>query len=116
MNGLIIIDEIQRVPELFALLRVLVDDEDANKQFLILGSASRGLIQQTSESLVGRIAHIELTPFTYNETHELDKLWLRVGFPRSYLANTRAINKSILFATINVFCCIPILCLMIIGL
>jgi predicted AAA+ superfamily ATPase len=88
LSGLIVIDEIQRAPELFTLLRVLVDEESANKQFLILGSASRELIQQTSESLAGRIAYIELTPFTYEETHDLEKIWLRGGFPRSYLANT----------------------------
>lgn len=88
LTGLIVIDEIQRAPELFTLLRVLVDEESTNKQFLILGSASRELIQQSSESLAGRIAYLELTPFSYAETDDLEKLWLRGGFPRSYLAET----------------------------
>ncbi len=88
LTGLIIIDEIQRIPELFSLLRVLVDEEFADKKFLILGSASRELIRQSSESLAGRIAYLELTPFSYAETQELQKIWLRGGFPRSYLADT----------------------------
>lgn len=87
LKGLIIIDEIQRVPELFPALRVLVDKENSEQHFLILGSASRELIHQSSESLAGRIFYIELTPFTLTETNNMDRLWLRGGFPRSYLAN-----------------------------
>jgi predicted AAA+ superfamily ATPase len=86
LKGLIIIDEVQRIPELFPILRVLVDQEKTDRHFLILGSASRELIRQSSESLAGRIAYMELTPFAYEETHELKNLWLRGGFPRSYLA------------------------------
>ncbi|HLB41461.1 MAG TPA: ATP-binding protein [Gammaproteobacteria bacterium] len=88
LSGLVVIDEIQRIPELFPILRVLVDQKNKKRRFLILGSASRKLIQQSSESLAGRIHYIELTPFSFEETHELEKLWLRGGFPLSYLART----------------------------
>ncbi|HEV2613260.1 MAG TPA: ATP-binding protein [Gammaproteobacteria bacterium] len=87
LEGLIVIDEIQRRPELFPVLRVLVDEKKA-KRFLILGSASRELIQQSSETLAGRIAYIELMPFSFPETHDLEKLWIRGGFPLSYLGKT----------------------------
>lgn len=83
---LIVIDEIQRRPDLFPILRVLVDRFKEKKKFLILGSASRDLIRQSSETLAGRIGYIELTPFTVFETHDIKKLWLRGGFPLSYLA------------------------------
>ena len=87
LRGLIVIDEVQRHPELFPILRVLVDDTDLEQQYLILGSASRELIKQSSESLAGRISYLELTPFMANEVGDLDKLWLRGGFPVSYLAS-----------------------------
>lgn len=83
---LIVIDEIQRRPELFPVLRVLVDEKP--RKFLILGSASRDLLKQSSETLAGRIGYIELPPFSITETKEDKKLWLRGGFPRSYLAST----------------------------
>lgn len=86
---LIVIDEIQRRPELFPVLRVLVDREK-NKKFLILGSASRDLIQQSSETLAGRIGYVELTPFSLFEVKDGAQLWLRGGFPRSYLADNEA--------------------------
>ena len=86
LEGLIIIDEIQRIKELFPVLRVLVDNPNLNQKYLILGSASQDLIRQSSETLAGRIEYIELTPFQYNEVRDLDKLWLRGGFPRSFLA------------------------------
>jgi predicted AAA+ superfamily ATPase len=85
-SDLIIIDEIQRRPELFPILRVLVDEKP--RKFLILGSASRDLLQQSSETLAGRIGYIELPPFSISETKEEKKLWLRGGFPRSYLASS----------------------------
>ncbi len=85
---LIIIDEVQLRPDLFPTLRVLVDERP--RKFLILGSASRDLLQQSSETLAGRIGYIELPPFSLAEAPELHKLWLRGGFPRSYLANTDA--------------------------
>lgn len=83
---LVVIDEIQRRPDLFPILRVLVDDPVKKYQFLILGSASRDLIQQSSETLAGRIGYIELPPFTLFEVSDADKLLMRGGFPRSYLA------------------------------
>lgn len=88
LTGLIVIDEIQKLPEVFPLIRVLVDSQKNRKKFLILGSASRDLIRQSSESLAGRISHIELTPFSLEEVHDLKKLWIRGGFPKSYLSDT----------------------------
>jgi len=87
---LIVIDEIQRRPDLFEILRVLVDREKTDRRFLILGSASRDLIRQSSETLAGRIGYIELPPFSLVETKKTTKLWLRGGFPRSYLASNDA--------------------------
>ncbi len=90
---LIVIDEIQRMPNLFPVLRVIVDDPGNTHAFLILGSASRDLIRQSSESLAGRIGYIDVMPFSIEETHESKKLWLQGGFPRSYLADS--LEKSI---------------------
>ncbi len=92
---LIVIDEIQRRPDLFPVLRVLADapvTTTKNRKFLILGSASRDLIRQSSESLAGRIGYIELPPFCLAEVKDDHKLWLRGGFPRSYLADTDALS------------------------
>lgn len=94
---LTILDEIQRAPDLFRVLRSLVDERvragEKAGQFLVLGSASRDLLQQSSESLAGRISYIELTPFSLDEVAAggkpaaaIDRLWLRGGFPGSYLA------------------------------
>lgn len=88
LQGLIVIDEIQYLPDLFKLIRVLVDKNSLQQKYLILGSASRELIQQSSESLAGRISYLELTPFSYSETGDLETLWLRGGFPKSFLAAT----------------------------
>ena len=88
LKGLIVIDEIQRVPEIFQLIRVLVDSDLKDKQFLILGSASRDLIHQSSETLAGRISYIEITPFSFHEVQDISQLWLRGGFPKSYLAHS----------------------------
>ena len=86
LEGLIIIDEIQRRPELFPTLRVLVD-EHKDRKFLILGSASQELIRQSSETLAGRISYMEMTPFQLMEDNiDLSGLWMRGGFPKSYLA------------------------------
>jgi uncharacterized protein len=87
-EGLIVIDEIQLRPDLFPVLRVLADKNKKKQKYLILGSASRDLIRQSSESLAGRIAYIELPPFSVFETHEIEKLWVRGGFPLSYLASS----------------------------
>lgn len=84
LEGLIIIDEIQRRPELFPYLRVLVD-RYPNRRYLILGSASRDLIHQSSETLAGRIGYIELTPFQLSECADQNRLWKRGGFPKSFL-------------------------------
>lgn len=83
---LIVIDEIQRRPELFPVLRVLVDDPKLKYTFLILGSASRDLIHQSSETLAGRIGYIYLPPFTLFEVQALSILMLRGGYPKSFLA------------------------------
>ena len=88
LSGIIIIDEIQRVPNLFPVLRVLVDQPNSKRKFLILGSASKDLIKQSSETLAGRIAYVELTPFSLDEVDDWNKLWLRGGFPNSYLAES----------------------------
>ena len=103
LSGLIIIDEIQRQPDLFPILRVLADDQNIKRQFLILGSASRDLIQQSSETLAGRIGYLELTPFTYLETGDLNRLWLRGGFPRSYLARSNDTSLAWREAYISTF-------------
>ena len=89
---LICLDEIQRMPELFPVLRSVIDRRGTNGQFLILGSASPELLRQSSESLAGRLVYFELSPFLVSEvvsggtSEDLRKLWRRGGFPRSYLA------------------------------
>jgi uncharacterized protein len=90
LEGLIIIDEIQRRPELFPLLRVLIDSPNQNRRWLILGSASGELLHQSSETLAGRLAYLEIQPFSLAETHESKDLWLRGGFPSAYLAKSNA--------------------------
>ncbi len=92
---LVVIDEIQLRPELFPVLRVLVDDPEKEYRFLILGSASRDLIRQSSQTLAGRIGYIELPPFTLNDVDDATKLLMRGGFPRSFLAQTD--DKSFLW-------------------
>src|SRR3990167_2259498 len=87
-HSLIVIDEIQLRPDLFKVLRVIVDMVTTKHKFLILGSASRDLIQQSSETLAGRIGYIELPPFALFEVHDYQFLWRRGGFPRSFLAST----------------------------
>lgn len=88
LKGLIVIDEIQRRPDLFPVLRALVDRSKKNTRFLILGSASRDLIKQGSETLAGRIRYIELSPFSKFEVKDSQKLWVQGGFPSSYLAKS----------------------------
>lgn len=94
LSGLIVIDEIQKIPQLFPSLRVLIDNRELDQKYLILGSASRDLIRQSSETLAGRIGYLELTPFSYSETHEMDKLWLRGGYPLSFLAKNENVSVS----------------------
>lgn len=90
LRGLVVIDEIQLRPELFAVLRVLVDQPTNEAKFLILGSASRDLIRQGAETLAGRIGFVEVFPFGLAETDDVERLWIRGGFPLSYLAQTEA--------------------------
>lgn len=90
-DKIICLDEIQLVPEIFSVLRSVIDKNRQNGKFILLGSASRDLIQHTSESLAGRIGMIHLAPFTINEVNgqegfALNSFWLRGGFPDSYLA------------------------------
>ena len=90
LRGLVVIDEVQRSPELFPILRVLADRMEPLARFLILGSASPDLLRQSSESLAGRIYYYELGGFDLDEVGvaEHERLWLRGGFPRSFLAGT----------------------------
>ena len=96
LRGLVVIDEIQRVPELFPVLRVLVDRPENGARFLILGSASRDLIRQSSETLAGRIGQIELTPLQLGETGpgSIQQLWMRGGFPPSLLAASEGASRQ----------------------
>ncbi len=91
-EGLIVLDEIQRAPDLFPVLRVLADRPNKKTKFLILGSASRDLIRQSSESLAGRISYLEMGGFTLDlvGVEKEEKLWIRGAFPRSFLAATEA--------------------------
>lgn len=87
LRGLVVIDEAQRKPGLFPVLRVLADRDDAPARFLILGSAAPELARQSSESLAGRVEVIEMRGFDLGEVgNAADALWLRGGFPRSFLA------------------------------
>ena len=88
LTGTVVIDEVQRKPDLFPLLRVLADRQQAVR-YLLLGSASPDLVKEVSESLAGRVAYHDLGPLAVDETgvREWRKLWLRGGFPRSYLAD-----------------------------
>jgi predicted AAA+ superfamily ATPase len=92
LRGLITIDEIQRSPQLFEILRVLVDRPRPVRRFLLLGSASPDLLRQSSETLAGRIVYHELQGFSLSEVgvENHRRLWLRGGFPRSYLARSQA--------------------------
>lgn len=90
LEGLVILDEIQYKPELFNVLRVLVDRPENRCKFLILGSASPHIIKKISETLAGRTEFIELSGFNLAECGEggMGQLWIRGGFPRSYLAGS----------------------------
>jgi uncharacterized protein len=91
---LVVLDEVQRRPDLFPILRALADEGGRNGRFLVLGSASPELLRQSSESLAGRIVYFELPPFTLAEVAarriETARIWLRGGFPRSALAPNAA--------------------------
>lgn len=88
-DKLICLDEIQLLPEFFSILRSEIDKDRRPGRFLLLGSASRDLIRQSTESLAGRIAYIDLTPFTAREVADVSRwsdIWLRGGFPESVLS------------------------------
>jgi hypothetical protein len=92
----IVIDEIQRKPELFEILRVLADRDNAKTRFLILGNASPALVKGVTESLAGRVAFIDVPGFSLAETSAdtLRKLWLKGGFPRSFLAPDPRVSQK----------------------
>lgn len=96
-DGLIVIDEVQRRPGLFPILRVLVDRSGEPGRFLLLGSASPALLRQAGESLLGRVEIVQVAGFDVQEISDaperysdeaVDRLWLRGGFPRSFLARS----------------------------
>lgn len=91
-RGLVVIDEVQRLPKLFEILRPLCDDPDRKAVFLLLGSAAPDLVKGVSESLAGRVQFVPVPGFSLAETgaENQDRLWLRGGFPRAYLAGSDA--------------------------
>ncbi|MCU0913084.1 MAG: ATP-binding protein [Planctomycetes bacterium] len=92
LRGLVVLDEIQRIPNLFPLLRVLVDRPQRPARFLVLGSASPELLRQSAETLAGRIVYHEVGGFSLEEVgvaHQ-SRLWIRGGLPRSFLARSAA--------------------------
>ena len=95
LSGLVVLDEIQLLPEIFPVLRVLADRRPLPARFLVLGSASPHLLRQSSESLAGRIAYHELGGLNVDEVGpiHLQDLWLRGGFPPSYLAATEGMSS-----------------------
>jgi predicted AAA+ superfamily ATPase len=90
LRGHVILDEIQRLPELYDVLRVLVDRPDNQSRYLVLGSAAPNIVKNVSETLAGRVEFVELSGFDLGEVgrDEKSKLWLRGGFPRSFLAGS----------------------------
>jgi len=96
LKGLVVLDEIQRMPNLFPLLRVLADRRPIRTRFLILGSASPDMLRQGNETLAGRIAFQTLDGLSLDEvgTKNHSKLWLRGGFPRSFLASTNTKSET----------------------
>lgn len=90
LKGIVVIDEIQTMPELFAVLRVLVDRPQNQTRFLILGSASPDIVRGVSETLAGRVEFIELAGFDLAEVgpERWEHLWVRGGFPRAFLADS----------------------------
>ena len=95
-RGLVVLDEIQRRPDLFPVLRVLADRRPLPCRFLVLGSATPDLLRQSAESLAGRIAFHELRPLSLDETgaEGLTRLWRRGGFPRAYLARSEQVSMD----------------------
>lgn len=104
-NELVVIDEVQRKPELFPLLRSLIDKDRRTGRFLLLGSSSPAIVQAASESLAGRITYLDLYPFSLHEVgaKHLDRLWLRGGYPDAFLADTDADAFSVLMDILRSF-------------
>lgn len=96
LKGLVVIDEVQRRPDLFPVLRVLADRKPAPARFLILGSASGNLLRQSSESLAGRVEEVTIGGFSIDEIEAFteNRLWRRGGFPMSYLAKSEAASNA----------------------
>lgn len=86
LEGLVVIDEVQRQPDLFSLIRVLADRQPTPARFLLLGSAAPDLVKGASETLAGRVGFQRLTGFSLDEVDDPDALWVRGGLPDSYLA------------------------------
>ncbi|MEK6557421.1 MAG: ATP-binding protein, partial [Candidatus Margulisiibacteriota bacterium] len=105
-DKLVILDEIQRKPELFSVLRSLIDKQRRPGRFLVLGSASPHLIRQSSETLAGRIIYHELPPLTIHEIgsdlSNIKKLWVQGGYPSAFLTDSNKANRW-LSAYINTF-------------
>lgn len=87
-KSLICIDEVQRYPEIFQIFRSYLDKNNRPGQLLLLGSASRDLIKQSSETLAGRVSYIEINPFVASEVDDLRRLWVQGGYPDSYSFNS----------------------------
>jgi predicted AAA+ superfamily ATPase len=96
LRGLVVLDEVQRRPEIFECLRVLMDRADHPARFLLLGSASPHLVRGVTESLAGRVAFVDMQGFSLAELEPADqeRLWIRGGFPRSYLAAGRTASMA----------------------
>jgi predicted AAA+ superfamily ATPase len=96
LTGLVVLDEVQRMPELYALLRVLADRQPVKARFLLTGSASPALVRGVSESLAGRVALVDVSGFNLAELGEGEwwALWWRGGFPLAYLAGTDAASRE----------------------
>ncbi len=91
LSGLVVLDEIHRMPELYEILRVLVDDQSCKAKFLVLGSSSPQIVRDVSETLAGRIGFVDMSGFNLQEVSDYpwNNLWLRGGFPRSFLAGNQ---------------------------
>jgi len=94
-DSTVILDEIQLMPDLFAELRSSIDEDRRPGRFILLGSASPDLIRSSADSLAGRIGYLELTPFTLEEVleEEMERLWMRGGYPLSFLASTERVSN-----------------------
>ena len=93
LRGWVVLDEVHRLPDVFPLLRVLADRPRTPARFLVLGSASPSLLKQTAETLAGRVGFHRLGGFGLREVTNLERLWLRGGFPLSYLARSEAASR-----------------------